>query len=1042
MSTARNARPPSSPLSSSLALRRLALAACVVAVCGLAIPLMGQAADQDQPKNNPQGQMPPGPMVPGAPGGPGAGGEKKEDDGLRPFADVSKGFDRVISTADGKEPYLNLWVKKKDGSMIAELPRGHESSRQFIAMTVASGETYAGLQAGDMYVYWKRFDNRMMLIEPNVETRSTGDLESKSSVKRLFTDRVVLDVPILAMGPNGQPVIDMKDLLVGRIGTFFGRSAGGANAKLATIKSAKAFPENVEISWEMPVGPGTIKEFHYSISVIKDNTGYAPRPADERVGYFTTISRDLGKFEESQKWIRYVNRWQLEKADPKLKLSPPKEPIVFYIESSVPVRYRRFVREGLLEWNKAFEKIGILDAIEVYQQDERTGAHMDKDPEDVRYNFVRWLSNDIGTAIGPSRTHPLTGQILDADIILTDGWIRHFWTNFNELMPELAMEGFSPETLAWLDRKPQWDPRIRLAPPEQRDFLLAQRARRGIQAYGGHPIAAADPSLARTPMVGENGVNEFVGMGRPSQVGLCLAAKGKGFDVTQLRMMLDLIDADQLANGSAGSLTLDDPPADGDKDDKKDEKKDKKKDETKGDMLDGIPDWFIGPLLMDLTAHECGHTLGLRHNFKSSSLYTMQQIASEDLKKKVFVGSVMDYTPINLNVENGKLQGNIGPSGIGPYDFWAIEYGYGFGDPKDVLKRVAEPDLVYGTDEDVGGPDPLIRRYDFAKDPLEFAKSQMKLANYHRERLLSKFVKDGQSWAKARRGYQITLGLQVRSINMMSAWIGGAHVNRDRKGDPNGRPPIEVVPVEQQRDALKWVIENSFNDQSFGLTPELLTKMTVDKWIDAGGFAEGMQDNTWPIHDRIAGIQAATMTMILNPTTLRRTYDNEFLIPEDKDTLTVAEVMDTVYGGIWGEVEKPSGDKSTARKPAISSLRRNLQREHVERLIEMSLPGAGDGQAFKVVSNLATQQLRKLRGKITEIVGEKGDKGSWLDPYSFAHLSEAKVRIDKALDANYIYNTDMIGGGGFGGFFFGKTTESPTTGSPDGLRRSPDNLNR
>jgi hypothetical protein len=61
------------------------------------------------------------------------------------------------------------------------------------------------------------------------------------------------------------------------------------------------------------------------------------------------------------------------------------------------------VREGVLMWNKAFEKVGIANAIEVYYQDAATGAHMEKDPEDVRYNFVRWLNNDIGTAIGPSR---------------------------------------------------------------------------------------------------------------------------------------------------------------------------------------------------------------------------------------------------------------------------------------------------------------------------------------------------------------------------------------------------------------------------------------------------------------------------------------------------------------------------------------------------------------------------------------------------------------------------------------------------------------
>jgi hypothetical protein len=116
------------------------------------------------------------------------------------------------------------------------------------------------------------------------------------------------------------------------------------------------------------------------------------------------------------------------------------------------------VEQGLREGRLA-------NAIEVYYQDAATGAHMEKDPEDVRYNFVRWLNNNIGTAIGPSRVDPLTGEILDADIILTDGWIRHYWRQFNDVIPGLAMEGMSPATLAWLQTRPQWDPRVRLTPP-------------------------------------------------------------------------------------------------------------------------------------------------------------------------------------------------------------------------------------------------------------------------------------------------------------------------------------------------------------------------------------------------------------------------------------------------------------------------------------------------------------------------------------------------------------------------------------------------
>ena len=147
-------------------------------------------------------------------------------------------------------------------------------------------------------------------------------------------------------------------------------------------------------------------------------------------------------------------------------------------------------------WNKAFEKVGIVDAIKIEYQDAdpRNPAFMDLDPEDVNYNFIRWLNNDIGTAIGPSRVHPLTGEILDADIILTDGWIRHFNFNYEDLMPKLAMEGVSPETLAWLADNPNWDPRVRMAPPSYANHIRNTLARDAQKPLAGFKMAQADPA--------------------------------------------------------------------------------------------------------------------------------------------------------------------------------------------------------------------------------------------------------------------------------------------------------------------------------------------------------------------------------------------------------------------------------------------------------------------------------------------------------------------------------------------------------------------
>jgi len=905
-----------------------------------------------------------------------------------PHTEVLKDFTKVVSTADGARSMYTLWVRTKDNQVFAELPANFTSQRYFFALTLASGDRLAGLQSGDRYLYWRRYNKQLALISPNLSTRSTGDAESLSSVRRLFTDTVVLRVPIATIGPGGGPVVDMDSLLVGQASKFFGSSV--VNRELTgvySVKTAKAFSSNVELAFELPTSKGKLQTLHYSISSLPTKSTYKPRAADQRIGYFTTSYSDLGKYSDNETRVRYINRWHLEKRDSKLKISPPKNPIVFYIEHTTPVRYRRWVRTGILSWNPAFEKIGISDAIEVYYQDKSTGAHMDKDPEDVRYNFIRWLNNDVGTAIGPSRVNPMTGEILDADIILTDGWIRNFRFEFEDIMPRLAMEGFSAETLAWLSHNPSWDPRYLFAAPAQRDHVRRQLLAMRGQPYGGHAFAQVDNTLL--------GDDEYDGLlDRISQVnGHCMAADGRAFDLALMRM----------------SLAVQEAVADDDEDKKEEGDEDEDKDEPEESIIDGMPESFIGPLLADLVSHEVGHTLGLRHNFKASSIYSMDQINSDELKgKKAFTGSVMDYTPVNFRMESGQLQGDYALTQIGPYDYWAIEFGYTFAtDLKPILARVSEPELQYATDEDRGGPDPLARIYDLGSDPLAYAEEQIRLARHSRGKILESFVKEGDSWARARRGYELTLSLQTRALSMMGNWVGGVHVVRDLKGDKGDRAPLEVVPAEKQRAALDFVVKHSFHDEIFGLTPELLRRMPKSHWTDDGiHSAFGQPD--WPVHDKIMSIQASVLTMLMNPTTLRRVYDNEFRVPAEEEALTLPELLDVVGNEIWGELDQVPENAHSPRSPAISSMRRNLQREHINRLIDLSLPGEGGNEAYKPISNLARLHLRQIQERAASYLEAAAEK---LDVYTRAHLSDLETQITKALEAEYIYNADDINRG-------------------------------
>ena len=851
-----------------------------------------------------------------------------------PFAEVSKGHDPVPFAGEPSQPMYSLWIRKRDGHLLAELPKDFPNRKYFIGATVASGETYAGLQGPVLFAYWRQFDKRIALVESQVTVRSNGDPESRSSVARIFTDRFIADTQILTYGPHGGPVIDIGSLLIQNSGKLFGGHAQGAIMHLVTTKTAKVFPRNVELAFEMPIGDGHFKTLHYSLSELPDASGYRPRQADERVGYFTTAFNDLGRFHEDGTWIRYIRRWRVEKRDPSLKLSPPKNPIVFYIEHSTPVRYRPWVKKGILAWNSAFEKIGVRDCIDVRQQDSVTGEHMDKDPEDVRYNFVRWLNNDVSTAIGPSRFHPLTGEILDADIILTDGWIRNYLRHQTDILPQVAAEGWGKETKAWVAEHPEFDPR--------RLFGVG---------------ASADAAQHQDDLL------------RNAQ---CAFSTGLALDVDSMRMSLETMSIDLGPNA-----------------------------EPSGNVLDGMPEEFVGPLVAMLTAHEVGHTLGLRHNFRGSGAVPLVEMNRPENEAKPLSTSVMDYLPVNINLRDGKLRSNFTLNGIGAYDTWAIQYGYSFEeDLKPILARSNEPELAYSTDEDADGPDPLAKRYDLGANPVDFAKVQLGLAQQQRKDLIEKFVRDGQSWAKARRGYETTLGTQMRALSIMADWLGGAHVRRQLKGDSGAKQPIEVISPQAQRDALNFVIENSFRDEAFGLTPQLLSHLGLDQWYDEGGEASLSQESAWPVHDKVAAIQSIVLTSLLGPSTVKLVFDNELRTPPEADAVTLPEILDTIGRAIWSELDSSPPAGATARKPWISSLRRDLQREHIERLIALSMPESSSPAVRKPVANLALSRLSALLGQINKTLEQRGA----IDPYTLAHLDEAARRISKAIDAQYIYN--------------------------------------
>ena len=214
---------------------------------------------------------------------------------LPSFDSVSDGFEKVVvSDLKSQKAFFNVWRRNKDAQLLGELPKNFKTKSYFIALTLSSGDQYAGLQSGELVVKWRQYDNRLALIAPNLSIRATGDAESKASVKRLFTDRVLLDIPIVAMGPTGGPVIDLDSMLVNNASTFFGRSVRVSNSRIRNIEKVKVFPTNVEIAIETVGSGNRFQTLHYSFSEVPStSSGFKPRKADQRVGYFTTTFSDL-----------------------------------------------------------------------------------------------------------------------------------------------------------------------------------------------------------------------------------------------------------------------------------------------------------------------------------------------------------------------------------------------------------------------------------------------------------------------------------------------------------------------------------------------------------------------------------------------------------------------------------------------------------------------------------------------------------------------------------------------------------------------------
>ena len=888
----------------------------------------------------PAASVPPGPAAAGSGVRPTAGPATAGAPAAATPPGTPRPFSEVIKDAKRTDGLFPLWLK--DDKTWIEIPEDLLDKPFFLSINMSRGigerMLFGGLMgmtnysAGGEYVaeFRKAAGNVQLLARNTMFFAKPGSPEERS-VKRSFSDSLLGSAP-LASQPHPERksvLIDANALLMTDIPRASNliermyRNSYSFDPRNSYIQSAKTNADRMVIDVtahyaqpRIPVAPPAMpgaqpSPFFPPPAVLEDprsmflgflytftklpESPMAPRLADSRVGHFATAKVDFSDESKFNPVRFYVNRWRLEKKDTNAALSDPVKPITFWLGNEIPVKHREPIRQGILEWNKAFEKIGISNAIVVKQQPDDA----DFDLGEPQYASVRWFAtaNPAFGAIGPSQVDPRTGEILDADI----GWDANMVRNVRSLKSEGVVT-----------YQPMFD--------EASGHVRVE----AIGSADGHLCTYRD-----------------------------VASREVGFALALLE--------------ARGELDPDGPEA----------------------------DKLVFEYLRDVTMHEVGHTLGLRHNFRASTVTTQAQLSDPAFAaKNGLTGSVMEYTPVNLALK-GEKQGAYFTPTLGAYDYWAIEYAYKPIAPEQEraeLARIAarsnEPQLAFATDEDVGfSIDPMVNQSDLTNDPLAFFKRRVKLSQELWQRLEQRQLPPGESYSILRRRF-LTGFVQLGGAMANAAkYVGGAEVINDFSG--TARMPVTPITAKKQREALVTITDGLLKSDSFRVSPNFMRKLVSDRLERDSQLMSNPQAMSATVElalpDRVLSVQRDVLNRLMSPVVARRVLENS-VQTGNGEVFTLSELYVTLQTAVWEE----------ARRGVDSDpLRRNLQREHLRRMTAGVL-GSSSGYPADARA-LMRRDARQLRDWLNEAAKKPG-----LSAETRAHYAESAESLTEALKAPMI----------------------------------------
>lgn len=448
MSFAKSASGPDRLALSAIAAASLALSACAsiqsAAPAAAAAPSSAAAPAAPAPAASAAANG----SKPAAPNG--AAAKPADPAAPKPFADV-------IKDAKQQDGLFPIW--RKDEKVWLEIPKAQLGKPFLFSVNVASAVGERGLYASSMDDSWmvefRRIGNQIQLVALNTKFRAVAEQGSKLAIEQAFSPSLLgASAVASAEHPERKSVLVDASFLfadipgystnlefayrlpfaIDRANSSFEATRADATLSTLTARVHFATPRIPAPPLVPPVTPvptptppqatpdprSLFVSFVYSFAALPEQP-MKPRLADPRLGHFTTSFSDIGGDLKANPRVHYVNHWRLEKKDPAAALSEPVKPITYWMDKNIPLKYRGAVEAGILEWNKAFEKIGFKNAVVARQQPDDA----DWDNMDAGHASIRWfVGADVGFARGPSHADPRSGEILDADIQMSDVFAR------------------------------------------------------------------------------------------------------------------------------------------------------------------------------------------------------------------------------------------------------------------------------------------------------------------------------------------------------------------------------------------------------------------------------------------------------------------------------------------------------------------------------------------------------------------------------------------------------------------------------------------